>query len=244
MRVALISDTHGNFSALQAVLADLPAQGADQVVFLGDASTIGPQPVETLDALRELNCVSLIMGNHDAAVLDPARATELQVAPNLHTSITWCIDHLRPDHFDFIRSFQDTFTLALSDKISLLCYHGSPLSCTDQILSTTPEENFEKFFAGRTSTVWAGGHTHIQMFRRHNDKVMINAGSVGNAFYHSFEPGVVPRLLPWAEYAIVSAENEIVTVHLRRVPYDTRETLSRVRQTGVPSMEWWLDQYK
>ncbi len=244
MRVALISDTHGNFTALQAVLADLPAQGADKIVFLGDAATIGPKPVETLDALRDLDCAALIMGNHDAAVLEPARSTALQVAANLHGSINWCVDQLRPAHFDFLRSFKDTYTLALSEKISLLCYHGSPLSYIDQILSTTPEENIDTFFNGQQSAVWAGGHTHIQMFRRHGDKVIINAGSIGNAFHYSFRPGIVPRLLPWAEYAILSVDNENVTAHLRRVPYDTDATLQQVRQTGIPSMEWWLEQYR
>lgn len=244
MRVALISDVHGNYTALQAVLADLPEQGADQTIFLGDAATIGPQPVETLDALRDLNCAALIMGNHDAAVLDPERATALQVAPNLHASITWCVDHLRPDHFDFLRKFHSTFSLALSDEISLLCYHGSPLSYIDQILATTPEETIDEFFNGQTTSVWAGGHTHIQMFRRHGEKVLINAGSVGNAFHHSFRPGAVPRLLPWAEYVVLNVEKDSLSAHLRRVPYDTNATLALVRQTGIPSMEWWLEQYK
>lgn len=244
MRVALLSDTHGNFSALQAVLADLPAQGADKVVFLGDAATIGPQPVETLDALRDLACAALIMGNHDAAVLHPERATELQVAPNLHSSITWCIDQLRPDHLDFLRGFQNTFTLSLSDTISLLCFHGSPLSFIDQILSTTPEENIEKYINGQTAALYAGGHTHIQMLRRYGEKMIINAGSIGNAFEYSFRPGAVPRLLPWAEYALISVEKDSVTAHLRRVPYDTQKTIEKATQTGIPSMEWWLDQYK
>ena len=83
MRIGFISDTHGNFIALQAVLADLKTQKPDMTIFLGDAATIGSHPKETLDALRELSCHAYILGNHDEAVLHPERAADLQIAPNL-----------------------------------------------------------------------------------------------------------------------------------------------------------------
>jgi predicted phosphodiesterase len=242
MRIALISDTHGNFIALSAVLADIESQQVDQIIFLGDAATIGSQPNETLDALKHLDCVC-IMGNHDAAVLDPKRAAELQIASQLHSSLNWCIERMNADDFKFLRSFRPTHELPLNANVSMLCFHGSPLSNTDLILATTAPEVIDGFFTGQTSAIWTGGHSHIQMLRRHGDKLIINPGSVGNAFHHAYAPGLVPQLLPWAEYAIVSTDGEVVSVDLRRVPFDTQKVLRHIEESSLPSKAWWLNQY-
>jgi predicted phosphodiesterase len=242
MRIALISDTHGNYIALTAVLTDIESQQVDRIIFLGDAATIGSQPNETLDALQHLDC-ACIMGNHDAAVLDPKRAAELQIAPTLQSSLEWCIQRMDADDLKFLRSFRPTLELSLNANLSMLCFHGSPLSNTDLILATTAPEVIDGFFAGQASAIWTGGHTHIQLLRRHGDKLIINPGSVGNAFHHAFAPGVVPQLLPWAEYAIVSTDGEIVSANLRRVPFDTQKVLRHVQESSLPSKAWWLDQY-
>ncbi|MEW5940355.1 MAG: metallophosphoesterase family protein [Chloroflexota bacterium] len=243
MRIALISDTHGNFTALAATLTDIRSQQADQIIFLGDAATIGSEPAETLDALRELDC-PCIMGNHDDAVLDPARAMEFQIAPNLHTSLHWSIERLRADHFDFLETFLPTLEIPLSGNLSMLCFHGSPRSNTDMLLSTTPADTLDNYFSGQASSVWVGGHTHIQMARRHGDKLIVNPGSVGNAFKNAFSPGKAPELLPWAEYAILETADKTLSVDLRRVPFDTNEVLRRMSASGNPAAPWWLDQYK
>jgi len=55
--------------------------------------------------------------------------------------------------------------------------------------------------------VFIGGHSHIQMHRRHGEKLFLNSGSIGNAFKFAFSPGNPPSLLPWAEYAIVEQDD-------------------------------------
>ena len=70
MRIGFISDIHGNFTALEAVLADIKKQQIDQLICLGDTVSLGPQPQEVLYALREWNAIT-IMGNHDQATLEP-----------------------------------------------------------------------------------------------------------------------------------------------------------------------------
>ena len=81
MRVALISDIHGNDVALRAVLADIRRRGVDQIVCLGDVATLGPSPQRTVDLVVELNC-PCIMGNHDAFLLEPGLVeTYTQAAP-------------------------------------------------------------------------------------------------------------------------------------------------------------------
>ena len=69
MRIALISDIHGNRIALEAVLADIRREGIDSIVCLGDVAAHGPEPKETVDLLRTLDC-PVVMGNADAGVFD------------------------------------------------------------------------------------------------------------------------------------------------------------------------------
>ncbi len=72
---------------------------------------------------------------------------------------------------------------------------------------------------GRSATVMAGGHTHVQMLRQHRGMLLVNPGSVGMPF-REYVGGRAPELMPHAEYAIVEARGGEVGVVLRRVPLD------------------------
>ena len=243
MRLALISDIHGNHTALEAVLDDIRSQHADQIICLGDVATIGLQPKEVLTSLKELDCVC-IMGNHDAALLDPARVADFQIAESLFSTVQWCWQDMAADDFDFLRSFRTTCKLDLGNALSMLCFHGSPRSNTDLILSTTAEGMLDDLFAGQSATILAGGHSHIQMVRQYGRQVILNPGSIGNAFLYPFTPGsVTPSLLPLAEYAIVSVEKGGWSADLRRVPFDTQAVYRLADASDNPSRAWWLEQY-
>ena len=243
MRIAFISDIHANDTALEAVLADLHSQDVEQIVSLGDTITLGPQPLEVLNRLKELNGVC-IKGNHDWAILRPEDAASLQIAQHLVPDLLWCRDQLTADNIDFINSFRDTHEFTFPNGVTVLCFHGSPTSSIDLIQSTTPAKVLDKYFEGQTADVFIGGHTHIQMHRRHGDKLVLNAGSVGNAFKYAYAPGFVPSLLPWAEYAILSQNGPSLDVDLRRVYFDTDEVLRRVAESSLPGAQWWLQQYQ
>ncbi|MBE0671227.1 MAG: metallophosphoesterase family protein [Anaerolineales bacterium] len=242
MRIAFISDIHGNFTALQAVLADIKSQGADQVICLGDTISLGPQPLETLNALKEFSSI-YIMGNHDEAIIDPKKAAELEITEHLVPDLYWCRERLSASDYEFLRSFQSTHEMTFANGVRLLAFHGSPISTTDIIQATTPPELLDKYFAGQTATVLIGGHSHIQMHRRYGKKLILNSGSVGNAFEFAFSPGNPPHLLPWAEYAIVSQSGNTFNVDLRRVYFNTDELLKTVKASGLPGTAWWFKQY-
>src|SRR5687767_10171324 len=184
MRIAFISDIHGNFTAFKAVLTDLNSQNVDQIVSLGDTITLGPQPLEVLAKLKELNCV-YIKGNHDWAILDPEQALSFQITEHLLPDLHWCKERLAEEDLDFIRSFRDTYEFTFPNGVSVMCFHGSPHSVIDLIQSTTPAEELAKYFDGQATDVFIGGHSHIQMHRRHGDKLVLNSSSVGNAFIHA-----------------------------------------------------------
>ena len=242
MRIAFLSDIHGNFTALQAVLADLDSQSVDQVVCLGDVVTLGPQPLEVLNTLRELKCV-YIKGNHDAAILDPENAAQYQVASHLIPDLNWCKNQLLPDDLRFIDSFKPLHEINLPHNNHILAFHGSPLSYTDIILSTTPENQLDEYFKWQKANIFIGGHSHIQMVRRHDNKLVLNSGSVGNAFKFAYSPGKPVDLLPWAEYMIIEQSGDRLDIDARRVYFDTRELIKKVKESHPPCTPWWLNQY-
>lgn len=243
MRIAFISDIHANLNAFQSVLADINSQSIDQIVCLGDTVTMGPQPVEVLNILREMDCL-FIKGNHDSAVLDPESAAEYEITQYLIPDLYWCREQLTAEDVKFIDSFSPMQKIKLSNEINILAFHGSPLSSIDIIQATTPEETLDKYFSEHTEDIFIGGHSHIQMQRRYGNKLVLNSGSVGNVFKFAYTPGVVPSLLPWAEYMIVSQIEKSVSIDSRRVYFDTDELLQKVKKSGLPGADWWLKQYK
>jgi putative phosphoesterase len=243
MRIAFISDIHGNFTALQAVIADINKQHVDQVICLGDTVSLGPQPNEVLDALRELNSIN-VRGNHDEAILDPDKAAFYEITQHLIPDLHWGRERLTNDDYEFIRSFTRTYKYTFPNGIQLLAFHGSPLSPTDIIQSTTPPEMLDKYFAGQNASVFIGGHSHIQMHRRYGKKLVLNSGSVGNAFEFAYSPGNIPRLLPWAEYAIIEQLGTSFSVNLHRVYFEIDALLKTVQESGLPGTAWWLRQYQ
>jgi putative phosphoesterase len=242
MRIAFISDIHGNFTAFQAVLADINSQAIDEIVCLGDAVTLGPQPIEVLNTLRELKCV-YIKGNHDEAVLNPENAVQYDITDHLIPDLYWCKDKLSPDDLKFIDSFKPMHEINLPNGNTVLAFHGSPLSFTDIIQATTPPEVLNVYFEGQKSDIFIGGHSHIQMVRRYDDKFILNSGSVGNAFKFVFSPGNPVDLLPWAEYMIINQSGDSLNIDSRRIYFDTDELLKKVKESHLPCTDWWLRQY-
>ena len=243
MRVLLFSDIHGHATALEALLAMLPALAPDVVVCLGDVATIGPQPREVVGILRELDCQN-VMGNHDLALLAPERMDELQIAPPLQPSLAWTRSQLDDEDLDFIASFAPTCRLPLTGTQMLLCNHGSPGATTDQILPTTPADQLTHFLGPTPETVMAGGHTHLQMVRQHDGNWVVNPGSVGQGFRSVGDGARPPQLLPWAEYALLDSHAGATQITLGRLPFDHAAHRAAVRASGLgePLKRWWLAQ--
>ncbi|MCX6048243.1 MAG: metallophosphoesterase family protein [Chloroflexi bacterium] len=245
MRIALISDIHGNLTAFQAVLADIARSYVDQIVFLGDASALGPQPKAVVDLLQALGC-ACIKGNHEDYELNWA-----QFLPNtpegwIKATMAWGVAQLSQANLDFLRTFQPTLTIPLDQnnpQFALLCCHGSPQSYDDMMLATTPAVELDHWLIGQPMPVIASGHTHIQMLRRHRAQLLINPGSVGSPMQEMPFIGA-PTLLPWAEYAIVDYTQQRLSVELRQVRYDLALAKEVALTSGMPEPEVWVRQWK
>ena len=231
MRVALISDLHGNMLALEAVLAAIGRAGVDQVICLGDVCTLGARPREVLDVLRDLDA-PVILGNHDEFLLEPALVHGYSEAPVIADAVDWCLGQLGDDDLAMVRGFDRDRELDL-DGTRLLLFHGSPRSNLEDLLATTPPDEVDRALDGRLAPVMAGGHTHLQLVRQHRGALLVNPGSVGLPILE-YVAGRAPTLLDHAEYAIVDAAAGAASVSLCRIPLDRRALRAQAESTDHP----------
>lgn len=234
MRVALLADIHGNLLALNAVLEELEQQDVDRIICLGDVA-VGPEPAETLERIRSLEC-PVLMGNWDAWFLDGFPDFGDDLRRKLVEIGSWWADLLDDDSRSFMRTFQGAVTLDVGAETTLAAFHGSPRSLEEGIYATTPEEEVEEMLAGVDAPLVALGHTHFQLLRRFGESLLVNPGSVGLAFRRD---GGVMRIAPWAEYGVVSVDHGRLGVEFRRTVFDVDALADTMRSSGMPHAEWW-----
>lgn len=243
MRIALVSDIHGNCFSFEAVLGDIEEQDVDEIICLGDVVAFGPEPGKCLERLKQLECI-VVVGNTDDWVLQPpslsgAKGKARVNAERLH----WCCEQLSSAQISYIRSFQPTVEKKLDGETSLLCFHGSPKSFNDIIKSSTPKSELEEMFNGSQATVLAGGHTHVQMMRRWNESILINPGSVGLPVSAlPSEKGA--RLLNHAEYAILTADGHSQSIQFRHVKLDIEKMLAGYVDSDLPYIDQWISGWR
>jgi predicted phosphodiesterase len=221
MRIAAVSDIHGNLSALEAVLADIRTRQVDQIVNLGDILSGGLFPRETADRLMALS-LPTIKGNHERHVLTDDRS-QMSLS-DLHAAQT-----LRSDQLEWIAGLPPT--LRLSEAVLLV--HGTPDSDLIYLLETVTDHGIRRATLGEVlersgatdATLILCGHSHIQRtFQLDDGRFIVNPGSVGLQAYRTEHPlpHVVEMGSPHARYAIVEHRNTGWVAELISIPYDWR----------------------
>ncbi|SEK15014.1 MULTISPECIES: metallophosphoesterase [unclassified Variovorax] len=221
MRIAIVSDIHGNLPALEAVVEDIARRGADLVVNLGD-SVSGPlMPLETARFLMAQDWVHLA-GNHERQLLTlgPGR---------WGPSDEFAHARLGPKEFEWLASLEPS--LRLSPEV-MLC-HGTPSSDVAYFLETVEPSLFRAATLAEIDArlgqvdapLVACGHTHVpRAVRASSGQLIVNPGSVGLPAYddiHPF-PHAVQTGSPDARYAIAEQRDGAWTCALLSVPYDHR----------------------
>lgn len=241
MRLAVVSDIHGNALALQTVLDDLARHPCDQIICLGDAIQGGAQPAETVRLLRELGC-PVVMGNADDWLLTGVDSGAEPVSPEQMAVRDWSLSQLSNDDRSYIARFAATVTVDLPDGLRLLAFHGSPASYDHVILPSTPDEEVDAYLGPYAGSILCGGHTHLQQIRRIGLLFFFNPGSVGLAYSHRQTESAF-RADPWAEYAVLTEDTGSLSLEFRRVPLDIERLIAIVRASARPFAEAMAAQY-
>jgi predicted phosphodiesterase len=208
------------------------SRSVDTIVSLGDVAQGGPEPVESLDLVRDAGALT-VMGNSDAFLLDPHASAEEPTERQL-VQRDWTLAQLSENHLDYLRSFSPTIELDLDGR-RLLCFHGTPADYDGVVLPEDPPDGL----AGTGADVLAGGHVHVPQLRRVGAAWYINPGSVGLGYDH-LQPEDDFRFDPWASYAIVEAGS----VEYHRVSFDLEELAAATRVSGLPLAEEVSTRYR
>jgi putative phosphoesterase len=228
-RIAVLSDVHGNATALAAVRTAVAAARPDAILVAGDHALNGPDPVATVDAMRELEAdgALVVQGNTDIAVadFDWAAAFPWLEGPTdaIRYAAEWAHEALGDERLDWLRRLPAERRLRIEDTLVLVT-HASPGSQTagfDQTLD--PSVTIERL--SRTDArIVCCGHTHLPEVRDFGWKLIVNDGSAGYVFDGD----------PTASWALVELDGDAVTATIQRTEYDVLEVSNALSARGLP----------
>ena len=224
MRVAILSDIHGNQIALNSVLQDLSEQApVDSIVIAGDLCLNGPCPRQVLDTIQGLQC-PVIQGNVDVDVVTIAPKSTKK-----RNIIEWTRQQIGQAGIDYLASLPKEHLVANPAGSDLLVVHANPLDQQQAIFPEAPESMLEHLLGQLPPTIGAiaFGHLHITYTRRWRHLFMVDVGSCG-----------LPRdQNQHAAYAILSWQDNTWQAEHRRVAYDLESVVQQLRTCGMPHAE-------
>ncbi|WP_299816900.1 metallophosphoesterase family protein [uncultured Roseibium sp.] len=234
MKIAVISDIHGNVLALEAVIADLKTEAPDLIVNLGDCVSGPLWPEETAAILRETDWPT-VRGNHDRFVLDDP-------IEKMGPTDAFAAERLSQESLDWLQTTQPT--IRLEDDI-FLC-HGTPDN-DDRYLSEKvegpkghlpDEDTLLRDLKGETSPIVCCGHTHIPRLIRLQEtgQIVLNPGSVGLPSYEDDHPlrHVMETGSPHARYALMTNNGGAWNFQHKMLSYDWDAASQAALENGRP----------
>ncbi|CAN5450304.1 metallophosphoesterase family protein [soil metagenome] len=229
-RFALISDVHGNLTALETVLADIEDRGITRILNLGDFVGKGPRGREVVEICQQ-RCEVNILGNWDDFLPDPARDQD--------EALRWWADQLAPGQGEWLRALPFCHDLLLSGR-RIRLMHASSETVHRRVRYKKTQEEFLGQFANTAATIAAVGDGPVPDVVGYADihepfyetqlesRTLFNTGSAGNAMGD-----------PTASYVVLEGlldepDPAPFAIGFVRVPYDVQAELAHARDVGCP----------
>lgn len=229
MKIAIISDIHGNMEALDAVLKDIEKQNCDKIFCLGDIAMAGPEPLKLVKKIKEMSLNEnfvIIQGNTDEKLgtydknFEEILDKNIPVMANAYRAD---LKELSDDDKKFLSSLPEKLILKENGVKIMLC-HGSPRKNDENITTDIDLKLLQKITNDVNADVIFCGHTHVPCgFVTENEKTIVNVGSVGRPFSET----------PKSCYAIINIDdNADFGIEHRLVDYDFKTAAEKLKARG------------
>lgn len=245
MRVALLSDIHGNAIALNAVLTDIASKGgADAHWVLGDLVALGPEPVRTLEILSALPNARFIRGNTDRYVcrgdrpspsLEEAKSNShlLETLVEVANTFAWTQGMITASGWlDWLRELPLEMRVTLPDGTRFLGIHASPGQ--DDGPGVGPGRNTAEIpgLQDARADLLCVGHTHWPWEGRIDNMHIVNLGAVSLSL----------RDDKAASYVLLTTQADTYSIEHRTVPYDRPAVIDQLTQISHPGRGYLIKQ--
>lgn len=223
MKIAVLSDIHGNLTALNAVLKDITDAKIDKFIIAGDHIIDCPQHNEVLNRMKSLDAY-VIKGNREKYIMDyhygiksDWRSYKQMAAP------VWVHDSLEEDNLKYISELPEQLSISLPQRDSIRVVHGSPFDISEQLYEEKYPERVEKALKEIEESVLICGHTHWSWSKRVFNKLILNPGSVGVPF----------NKRSCAEYAVLTWSDNQWSASHHQVEFNIEELEQMFFESGL-----------
>ena len=226
MRIAIVSDVHGNLRAFEAVLADLRQVAPDLVVHGGDLAYGGRHPAEIIDQIRTLGWAG-VRGNTDEMLWSRKSLTEFAAkTPQLGPLLSIIQDLIPPtlasigeERLRWLEGWPEQYK---GEGCTLV--HASPGDLWRAPMPNASDEELRTTYAPLGSAIVAYGHIHRPYVRRVGEMTVANTGSVSQSYDGDRR----------ASYLVIEGES----LSIRRIEYDVESEAKDLLRSGLPHAEW------
>ncbi|PFP29508.1 YfcE family phosphodiesterase [Bacillus sp. AFS073361] len=227
MRIAFISDIHGNATALDRVLADINQRNVKKIFVLGDLCFRGPEPQRSLDLVRSLN-TEVIKGNADEWVVRGIKEGEVpdSALEMMSKERDWTLSQIEKTSIDYLRNLPTELKLEFG-KIKINAYHATPNSLFEVVNPNESDQVIAEKMMDSEADIYIYAHIHKPYIRYINGKCIINIGSVGLPFDG----------LAKSSYAILEIHEESFRTSIVRVNYDVNKVINQFTESDYPNIE-------
>ena len=216
MKIAVISDLHGNMQALEAVLNDIKKEKCEKIFCLGDIAMAGPEPSKTVDKIQHMisdTDFTIIQGNTDEMISNCDNQMIHMLEENnpvMAHALECDVTVLSEEQKNFLRDLPKKKEINING-IKILLVHGSPRKNNENIFPDLKIEEVEEMIAGTDANIIFCGHTHVPCGYQTNTKqTVVNTGSVGRPFSQE----------PKSCYAVLEINDKEYTIKHNLVDYD------------------------
>lgn len=227
MKIAFISDIHGNAEALQAVLYDIEQRNVDEIFILGDICFRGIEPKRALTIVKELN-TQIIKGNADEWVVRGIHKGEVpeKAFSMMKKERDWTYAQLDEEEISYLDKLPMDLNLAFN-QLNIHAFHATPNSLFEVVQPDENDQTLGEKLMVKDADLYIYGHIHKSYIRYIDGKCLVNPGSIGLPF----------DSVKKASYFILELAEDSYQMSIVKVNYDIEKVISQIQKTDYPNKE-------